>query len=329
MYVGCIFRLFFQSAPPFAHSASVVLQDLPTTIDRSSCRRLLPARCMVVRPRGLQCLPPDFQAEQQMVQQYSAAAPKVDESQRVVALPQLCLSRLTVLEGTGGNFTPISTNPISTNLTDSLYALPSADNAEAFYTEIFTQGLAQGMVGTELDYEHVDYEKFHILRYEVGYAERWLQALSDAAVNLKVPVQFCMSYPRFILETLRLPAVTNARASDDFNVDGPAYQYQGSGGDINNNLKPFGHTTLFFWAMGLRTSKDNLWTTSMAEGPSQPAPASQWQNWSHPCCSGNATHPCQGSNCRHPNPFLHTVVAAFSTGPSIHPPVRPSLCSLV
>ena len=79
--------------------------------------------------------------------------------------------------------------------------------------------------GTELDYEFVDYEKFHILRYEVGYAERWLQGLSNAAVKLNVPVQFCMSYPRYILETLRLPAVTNARASDDFNVDGPAYEY--------------------------------------------------------------------------------------------------------
>ena len=125
----------------------------------------------------------------------------------------------------GGNFTPISTNANSTNLTDSLYALPSAEDAEAFYTEVFSQGLAQGMIGTELDYEFVDYEKFHILRYEVGYAERWLQGLSNAAVKLNVPVQFCMSYPRYILETLRLPAVTNARASDDFNVDGPAYEY--------------------------------------------------------------------------------------------------------
>jgi hypothetical protein len=59
----------------------------------------------------------------------------------------------------------------------------------------------------------------------VGYAERWLQGLSNAAAKLNVPVQFCMSYPRYILETLRLPAVTNARASDDFNVDGPAYEY--------------------------------------------------------------------------------------------------------
>ena len=76
-----------------------------------------------------------------------------------------------------------------------------------------------------MDYEFVDYEKFHVLRYEVGYAERWLQGLSNAAVKLNVPVQFCMSYPRYIIETLRLPAVTNARASDDFNVDGPAYEY--------------------------------------------------------------------------------------------------------
>lgn len=47
----------------------------------------------------------------------------------------------------GGNFTPISTNANSTNLTNSLYALPSAEDAEAFYTEVFSQGLAQGMIG--------------------------------------------------------------------------------------------------------------------------------------------------------------------------------------
>ena len=80
--------------------------------------------------------------------------------------------------------------------------------------------------------------EFPILRSDVRYGEQWLHGLNAAAVKLGVPVQFCMSYPRFILEALKLPAVTNARASDDFNVDGPAYQYPG-GGDINNNLKPF------------------------------------------------------------------------------------------
>ena len=73
----------------------------------------------------------------------------------------------------------------------------------------------------------------------MGYAERWLQGLSNAAVKLNVPVQFCMSYPRYILETLRLPAVTNARASDDFNVDGPAYEYP-----VRKNISVFLHLSL-------------------------------------------------------------------------------------
>ena len=58
----------------------------------------------------------------------------------------------------GGNYTPVGTNNNASNMTGSLYNLPDSESSEALYTEVFTEGLAQGMLGTELDYEHVDYD---------------------------------------------------------------------------------------------------------------------------------------------------------------------------
>ena len=85
------------------------------------------------------------------------------------------------------------------------------------------------------------------MRYNLTWARDWLQGLSDAAYKLGVPVQWCMSFPRFVMQVshkalpfccastailpktveflwsctthqaLTLPAVTNGRASDDSN----------------------------------------------------------------------------------------------------------------
>jgi len=86
-----------------------------------------------------------------------------------------------------------------------------------------------------------------------------------------------MALPNDILSSLQFPAVTNARASQD---------YMGQ----DENWNQLGPTGLFYWALGIRPSKDNFWTTSY-----QP----------------NNTY----NRISEPNPELITLVAALSTGP--------------
>jgi hypothetical protein len=72
--------------------------------------------------------------------------------------------------------------------------------------------------------------------------------MADAALELGVPLQWCMSYPRYILESLKHPAVTNARGSEDYAVG-------------YSNLYYIGYTSLLYEAVGIVASKDNFWTT--------------------------------------------------------------------
>ena len=68
----------------------------------------------------------------------------------------------------GGNFNAVSSgNANSSNLTNPgknvpWYTLPDAHDSEAFYATVFGEGLRQGMIGTELDYEDADYENVRV-----------------------------------------------------------------------------------------------------------------------------------------------------------------------
>ena len=172
-----------------------------------------------------------------------------------------------------------------------LYLQPVPWQSEEFYTELFRSGLAQGMVSTELDYMSTDYALIQPLRTNVSWGAEWLGGLSAAGEKLSVPIQFCMAFPRYILQALVLPAVTNGRASVDFQ-------------NSAENLEAMGRSSLFYAALDLPPSKDSFWSSSEAQGASQPEPPEP--PW------GPAA---RQQLSRHPNPLLHTVVAAFSTGP--------------
>lgn len=107
--------------------------------------------------------------------------------------------------------------------------------------------------------------------------------MHQAAEEAGIPVLWCMSTPRYILESLNHPAATAARGSVDFAQDG------------GGNLLRFGYATQLLWAVGLAPSKDSFWTV----GPTQPPDGTYLPH----------------QTARHPNPELHTIVAAMSMGP--------------
>ena len=47
----------------------------------------------------------------------------------------------------------------------------------------------------------------------------WLAGMAEGAASAKRTVQYCMPYTNMILSAAALPAVTNARASEDYICD--------------------------------------------------------------------------------------------------------------
>lgn len=94
-----------------------------------------------------------------------------------------------------------------------------------------------------------------------------------------------MAYPRHVMQTVEIPAVTQVRASCDYhpgNTDGCRFPY------CQWNV---GTSSLLAWAVGLAPSKDNFWTVSEQPGNKY----------------GNAT--------REPYGEMGGVITTYSTGP--------------
>lgn len=81
-------------------------------------------------------------------------------------------------------------------------------------------------------------------RSSLGAASQWLAGMATAAAEHGIAIQYCMQYPRHILESALHPAVTQARASTDY--------------DSPKNFFDFGHIALLNVALDLRPSKDNF-----------------------------------------------------------------------
>lgn len=115
----------------------------------------------------------------------------------------------------------------------------------------------------------------------VDLGRNWLLEMGRGAEKAGVTVQYCMPFVRHLLQSLEVPAATQARASDDYVVS----PYVGV-----DNWR-IGGQTLLIDALGMAPSKDGYWS-----GPHQ---------------AGNP----YGEDRFEPYPRLHAAVAAISAGP--------------
>jgi hypothetical protein len=79
-------------------------------------------------------------------------------------------------------------------------------------------------------------------------ADTWLRQMGAAAATNNVTVQYCMLWPRFALQSLLLPSVTQARASGDYAP--------------GNDQWRIGMVSLFLDALGLRPTKDSFFSNN-------------------------------------------------------------------
>merc|ERR1712232_559071 len=66
--------------------------------------------------------------------------------------------------------------------------------------------------------------------------------MGDAAAPLGLGIQLCMAWPRHVMQSLEMPAVTQARGSPDYHVSSDQWR--------------IGDNALFLDPLGLRTTKD-------------------------------------------------------------------------
>jgi hypothetical protein len=160
-----------------------------------------------------------------------------------------------------------------TFIVESYACLPAE---QAVFDYIMGKAHSWGMVLYEQDWLVTTYMDMVATQNNVTNSRNWLKYMNDAAAKLDVTIQYCMALPNHLMQSVELPAVTQSRASDD---------YQPS----NSQWQMF-HTAQLIWAVGLVPYKDDFWTTSNQTG-------------------------CRYSLCIEYTPVLETLVAALSAGP--------------
>ena len=136
----------------------------------------------------------------------------------------------------------------------------------------------------EQDWLCTEFDGMNATKQNATLGRDWLIQMGNGATKSSVTIQYCMAYPRMVMQSLEIPAVTQVRASCDYhpgNTDGCSYPY------CQYNI---GTSSLLAYATGLAPSKDNWWSSEHQPGGK----------------FGNATEP-YGE--------LGGVITAYSTGP--------------
>ena len=118
--------------------------------------------------------------------------------------------------------------------------------SSAFWHDLFRNSSVWGLYNYEQDWLYTEFVGLNYTLSNATAAATWLDQMGAAADAASLTMQFCMAWPRFVLHSLRLPAVTQARASADYAP--------------GNEQWRIGLASLFIDALGLRPTKDSFWT---------------------------------------------------------------------
>ncbi|CAI8031075.1 hypothetical protein GBAR_LOCUS17620 [Geodia barretti] len=115
----------------------------------------------------------------------------------------------------------------------------------------------------EQDWLDVAVTRLQALRNTVGLGRMWLKQMGAAATRYGLTIQYCMPWPRHLLQSVEISAVTQSRISDDYTPGNSQWQ--------------IGDTTILASALGLAAFKDNFHTSVIEKGchntENEPAPA--------------------------------------------------------
>jgi hypothetical protein len=124
---------------------------------------------------------------------------------------------------------------------------------QRFWDDLMYNSSKWGLFMYEQDWLDTEYDNVRHLNFNASAARTWLLQMGTAAERNHVTIQYCMSHCRHIMQSVEIPAVTNARASGDYHAGGDQW-------------KPLGTTGIFAWAVGIAPTKDNFWSTDVQTG---------------------------------------------------------------
>lgn len=156
--------------------------------------------------------------------------------------------------------------------TETRKALPTD---QSFWDDLLQQSRKWGLIVYEQDWLNYQFDGMDATVSDVTLGRKWLLQMGKGARKNGLTIQYCMSPPRHMLQSLEIPVVSQARVSDDYQPGNDQWQ--------------IGVTSMVAHALGVAPFKDNFWTTT--NQPGNPYSRSE------------------------PYPELQSVVATLSTGP--------------
>lgn len=121
----------------------------------------------------------------------------------------------------------------------------------AFFEWFFRQQEGWGLAMYEQDWMNKEYDCADALRTNISLADDWLAGMAAGVQASARTQQYCMPYAPDILSAAAFPAVTNARASDDY--------FHGAVGRENWKI---GATSLLYSSLGILPFKDGFYSSS-------------------------------------------------------------------
>ncbi|XP_039254962.2 uncharacterized protein LOC120331863 [Styela clava] len=146
-----------------------------------------------------------------------------------------------------------------------------------FWSDLFHNSTAWGLRMYEQDWLDVEFDGIANFKTNIHLGKTWLMNMGQAAEEHGLTVQYCMALPRHMLQSIEIPAVTQARVSGDYHP--------------GNDQWKIGITSMFAHALHLAPFKDTFWSTSSQPGNPYSKDASE------------------------PNIDLQATIATLSTGP--------------
>ena len=87
---------------------------------------------------------------------------------------------------------------------------------QRFWDDLMYNSSKWGLYMYEQDWLDTEYDNMRYLNTNATAARTWLLQMGSAAAKNDLTIQYCMSHCRHIMQSVEIPAVTNARATGDY-----------------------------------------------------------------------------------------------------------------
>ena len=115
-----------------------------------------------------------------------------------------------------------------------------------FWQYLFDINMDWGLTVYEQDWLLTSMQQIPLLSSSITFGKQWLKQMDNAAFKHNLCIQYCMDITRYLMTTVELLSVTQARVSGDYHP--------------GNNQWQIGVTSIFALALDIAPSKDSYWS---------------------------------------------------------------------